>query len=157
MWCEFQQMSGVLWIMSMTRGKVIPPAENGFITFRRLSAPFARGPPTRARLNGDDRMAADPEQLPVPPNSRGGLPRQATSFRVTLTNRSNTSNRDDIPRPSVTTRARLVPARAHHVPRCGHVVINPCYACYPRSIWCDNSCGHPLLQCRKKACPAHER
>src|SRR3984957_3255673 len=45
-----------LWSMAMTRGKVMPPAENGFITFRRLSPPLARGPPTRARLNGDDRM-----------------------------------------------------------------------------------------------------
>ncbi len=38
-------MSGVLWIMAMMQGKVIPLAENGFITFRRLSTPFALGHP----------------------------------------------------------------------------------------------------------------
>src|ERR1700722_3042826 len=109
MWCEFQQTSGVLWIMAMTRGKVIPPAENGFITFRRLSTPFALGPPAQARLNGDDRMAADPEQLRVPPNSARDLLRQATRFLVTLITFSNTSNNADLQRPSVTTRGRLVP------------------------------------------------
>ena len=44
MWCEFQQISGVLWIMATTRGKVIPPAENGFITFRRLWTASFIGP-----------------------------------------------------------------------------------------------------------------
>jgi hypothetical protein len=151
MWCEFQRMSGVLWIMSMTRGKVIPPAENGFITFRRLSAPFARVQPTPARLNRDDRMAADPEQLRVPPNSPRGLLRQATRFQVTLSNRYITSNTADLRRPSVTTRAHLVPG-ARLVPLLGRVTINPCYVCYPRSIWC----GIPvecLITMRKKSVP----
>ena len=90
--CDFQQVSVGLWIIATPQGKVIPPAENVFITFRRLSTPFAPCPPSRARLNGDDRMAADPEQSRRPPNSRRSLPRQATSFYVTVIDRSNTSN-----------------------------------------------------------------
>ena len=147
---------GVLWIMATARGKVIPPAENGFITFRRLSTPFARGPPTRTRLNGDDRMPDDHEQLRLTPNSPRRLLRQATSEFATLLNGRITSNSTRIPRPSVTTR-RVSPSGPPIVSGTREgAAINPRDACYPRSIWLGNSADTAYYNA-EKTCPAPER
>ena len=51
MWWEFQQVSGVLWIMAMPQGKGLPLAENGFITFRRLWTASFAGPGARTCPN----------------------------------------------------------------------------------------------------------
>jgi hypothetical protein len=46
MWFEFQQLSGVPLDYCHAAGTVIPPGENGFITFRRLlTASSARSGP----------------------------------------------------------------------------------------------------------------
>src|SRR5579863_4135867 len=156
MWCEFQQMSGVLWIMSTAWGKVIPPTENGFITFRRLSTPFTRGPPTRARLNGDDRMPDDHEQLRPTPKSPCHLLRQATRFSITLISRSNTGNNADHRRPSVITR-HVSSRHASMVPAHAQAVINLRYVCYPRSIWSGNSPDTPYYNAEKNVPRARAR
>jgi hypothetical protein len=70
MWFDFQ--AAIEWSLNYghAEGRVVPPGENGFITFRRLSALILdrSGLSDKPELNGDDRMAADPEQLRRPPN-----------------------------------------------------------------------------------------
>src|SRR6185437_1688124 len=70
MWFVFQQLSCVTTDYGHAAGTVIPPGENGFITFPRLSAASLSRPAAHeAELNGDDRMAANREQSRRPPNS----------------------------------------------------------------------------------------
>src|SRR5262249_27340791 len=70
MWFVFQQMSCVPTDYGHVAGIVLPPEENGFITFPRLStASLSHPAPHGAELNGDDRMAANREQPRRPPNS----------------------------------------------------------------------------------------
>ena len=90
----------------MRHGRVIPPQRtfsSRFAAYQSLLRALPR--PLRARLTGDDRMAADREQLPGPPNSPGGLLRPATRIFITLVNWSNTNNNIGATRPSVTARA----------------------------------------------------
>ena len=140
--------------MATPRGKVIPPAENGFITFRPLSTPFARGPPTRSRLNGDDRIAADHEQSRVTPNSARDLPRQVTIFFPHRAHRGNTSSRAD-PTASL----------CHHARTAGPGCTNSWNsASSHRPLLCllstidmaQNSAGSAYYHA-EKACPAPER
>ena len=82
-----------LWIIVTQQGQSYHPertVSSRFVAYR--PPPLRAQAPSRARTYGDDRMAADPEQSRRPPNSRRSLPRQATSFYVTVIDRSNTSN-----------------------------------------------------------------
>ena len=93
MWFEFQQLSSVLWIMVTPQGQSYHPertVSSRFVAYRPPPLPV-RGPHA-PELNGDDRMVAEPEQSHRPPNSPHSLSRQATSFYVTVIDRSITSN-----------------------------------------------------------------
>ena len=108
------------------------------------------GPPHAPELNGDDCMAADPEQSRRPPNSPRSLSRQATSFYVTVIDRSNTSN-------TIT----------HPVPIC-HDLSTFGFPCTPSitvmpGMYIRNTCGNSVSGTdsgnaqKKDACPRAER
>ena len=128
--CEFLRMSVVLWIMAMPRGKGIPHGENGFITFRRLSTPFARSLPPGPGLTATIAWQLTMNNCAYRQIERAvyyGWPQALESLELTAVT----------PVPMVTSSVPRLPgghASSPHSPACPparDAAINPRYACYP--------------------------